>query len=399
MDEFNIELRKVVDISIDSDVDIDNVSSLRELFEAKKKKLALSERQICRMLELDQKTMKAILEGKLERVDFVNIIKLSHFLGLSISDMAKVYIPDMDPRRIGEIQRAREAGYITENFDVASLVKIKFFHAGMTGREMSERIRKFFNIDSLYDYSNMFPTAFSRTKKSSDERMRKFWVWSAMCHFKGIDNKNRYDRNALIDLVPRIKPFTRDVSNGLIRVMRALYNAGVTVIYQPSVGKAQVRGATMSVNGKPCIVISGLNNRYPTLWFALLHELYHVLFDFEDISTRTYHISDNNGDLFLVNEESADSFASAYLLNESRLKFISRYMASPYYVARIASEWNIHPSIVYAMYCHDNPKEWALYSKFIPTMDEAVKFVNTHPFECGELAESVRKIKELIYID
>lgn len=96
----------------------------------------------------------------------------------------------------------------------------------------------------------------------------------------------------------------------MLSVARALYKIGITVIFQPSIQKLQIKGATFACNGKPCIVLSDLNKRYPTLWFVLLHELYHVLYDFDEISERNYHVSEeDSSDLFLLDEISPDEFA------------------------------------------------------------------------------------------
>ena len=108
------------------------------------------------------------------------------------------------------------------------------------------------------------------------------------------------------------------------------------------------------------------------------------------------HISNDEGDLFLVNEERADNFAREYLLNETRLKFVSGYITSHLHVERLASEWGVHASIIYAVYCYKT-NEWALYNKYIPKMTEALELLNTHPFERESLMESVQDIKELIY--
>ena len=252
-------------------------------------------------------------------------------------------------------------------------------------------------IDNIYSYSeNSLLPVFSRSKRNSNDLMRNFWIQSAFIQFKSIANPNPYIRKELVELIPKIRPYTRDIKNGLIRVLKALFRIGVTVIYQPSLEKIQVRGATMIINDKPCIVLSNLQNNYPTLWFTLLHELHHVLFDFEEIKKQTYHISNNEGDIFLMNEEQADNFACEYLLNESRLKFASGYITSHYNIEKLAKEWGVHSSIIYAMYCYKT-NEWAFYNKYIPKMNEALELINTHPFEKETLMESVQQIKEFLY--
>lgn len=398
MEKEDCKIGNVIETAIKSNIDIDRVTSLKELYNERKKTLHLSDRQIKQILGMDpNKTINPILEGTAKHVGFINIIKLAHFLGLSVNDLLKVYIPKLDVNQIGEIQRSRDAGYIVETFDVATLMKMKFFASGSSSKDMADKIIKFFGLKSLYDFSNNdIAPAFSRSKRNSSDLMRNFWIQSAYTQFQNIDNPYPYNRKELVDLIPKIRPYTRDVKNGLIKVLKALYRVGVTIIYQPSLEKIQVRGATMVVNDKPCIVLSNLQKNYPTLWFTLLHELHHVLYDLEDIKSQTYHISNGEGDLFLMNEERADKFAREYLLNDSRLKFISGYITSNFHVKRFADEWGVHDSIIYAIYCYKT-NEWALYNKYIPKMTEALELLNTHPFEKESLIESAKNIKELIY--
>jgi len=396
-DRIDKELRKVIDAAVEPSINIDDTASIKDLYTERKNNLKLSDRQIQKILGMDKNTLNPIINGEAKQINFINIVKLAHFLGVSVNDLVKIYVPELDSKQIGEIQRAREAGYIVENFDISTLTKIKFLKSGLSSKELSDKIKKFFGLEVLYDYSDdkLLPV-FSRTKRNSNDLMRNFWVRSALAQFKEISNPYPYNRKGLTDLIPKIRPYTRDTKNGLVKVLKALYSVGVTVIFQPSIEKLQVRGATMVFNKKPCIVLSDLQNNYPTLWFALLHELHHVLFDLEEIEKRTYHISSGEGDLFLMNEEKADDFAQNYLLNESRLKFASGYISSNYNIEKLSKEWGIHSSVIYAMYCY-RTKEWAFYNKYIPKMDEALQLLNTHPFERETLIESAREIKKLIY--
>lgn len=398
-DDFNKSLARIIDSAIESTEKWDSSTSLKELYERKKSNMNLSDRQIQNMLGIQKKTLDAILDGEAKQINFINIIKLAHFLGLSIADITKIYVPKMSVEQIGEIERAREAGYITEYFDVETLTRMKFLERDASSKTISEKLKTFFGLDSIYNYSeNISKTAFSRTKRDSNDLMRFFWVQSALVQFKTIDNPYEYNRGELIKLMPKIRPFTRDEEFGLIKVAKALYATGVTVIFQPTVEKLQVRGATMSVNNKPCIVLSNLNNRYPTLWFALMHELHHVLYDFDDIKDRVYHITENiQKDLFLLNEEKADDFAQQYLLSDSRYKFIKSYIASKTHIDKAAKEWMVHPSVIYSRHCYET-KEWAFYNNHIPKMDKAIKLLNTHPFEQESLADSARKVKEVISV-
>lgn len=397
MDSFEIGLRRLLNIENPVYVDREDKISVKELYLKKRESLGISDRQIQKMLGIDSNTLNPILEGEAKQINFINVIKLSHFLSIPLNELADIYMPSLSAEQIGEIQKAKETSYIIENFEIATLQKNGFLNKKMTSREITEKIRKFFGLVSLYDYTktSMF-SVFSRPKRDSNELMRNFWVQSALVQFKHINNPNFYDRRALVELIPKIRPYTRDVENGLIKVLKALYNVGVTSIYQPSLKGVQVRGATMVVNGKPCIVLSDLQKNYPTLWFTLLHELHHVLYDFEEIEKRTYHITSGEGDLFLMDEERADDFARDYLLNESRLKYASMYINSPVMIEKLATKWGMHPSIIYSIHCYETG-EWALFQKHIPKMDKALRLLNTYPFEKETLMQSVEQLKELIY--
>ena len=89
--DFNIAFAKILETAEISDFDIN--SSLKELYQDKKKQLNLSDRQIQKILGMDAKTINPILDGTAKQVNFINIIKLSHFLGVSIGDLAKIYLP------------------------------------------------------------------------------------------------------------------------------------------------------------------------------------------------------------------------------------------------------------------------------------------------------------------
>lgn len=379
--------------------DMDGVNSLQDLYIKKKNELGLSNRKIQEMLGMQSSGINPILNGTAKQINLVNFIKIANFLGVNFEELANAYLPNIDKTTIGEIQKARDAGFITETFDVVFLTKGGFFKKNATTNDLKSRITKFFCIKSIYDYDKIaINPVFSRTKRDSNTKMRDFWVRSAYIQFKKINNPNPYDRDKLLSITPKIRPYSRNEENGLVMVFRSLYAIGVTVIYQPCIGKEQVRGATMCVNEKPCIVISNLNKKYPTLWFALMHELYHVLFDFDDIKRMTYHISNGNGDLFLTNEDKADYFAQQYLLSDDKLQFISYYIDASTFVREYAEKWKIHPSIIYSTYCYKHRNCWARYASYIPNMQKSLRMLNTSLFELETLSENAEKIKELLNV-
>ena len=125
IDNFNNEMRRVLDLAVKDRGTLPN-KSLKELFSEKVDELGISERQVLKLLGMQPKTLKAILDYSGVRIDIVNVVKLGHFLGLSINEIMRIYIPEMDPEQIGEIQIAKEASFMMEYFDIPSLRKARF---------------------------------------------------------------------------------------------------------------------------------------------------------------------------------------------------------------------------------------------------------------------------------
>ena len=200
MDSIDLRLREVVESAVKSSIDFEKEielnSSLMDVYQKRKWDLNLSDRQIQIILGMDKKTLMPILDGTAKHVNFINILKLAHFFGLSVNDLMKLYIPQMDSKSIGEIQRSREAGYIIEYFDISTLTKMKFFEKDSSSAEMAKKIQSYFGLDILFDYSKSKTfTAFSRSKRKSDDLMRYFWVQSAIAQFSYINNPYIYKLN------------------------------------------------------------------------------------------------------------------------------------------------------------------------------------------------------------
>jgi Zn-dependent peptidase ImmA (M78 family) len=215
-------------------------------------------------------------------------------------------------------------------------------------------------------------------------------------------NPYDYDRNELLNLLPKIRPYTQDVETGLLTVVKALFRIGVTVIYQPYLKAIQVRGATMVINGKPCIVLTDYLNRYTTLWHTLIHELHHVLYDLEEIEKRDFHLS-GQPDLFLINENKADEFARQYLFSVERSRQIFPFINDDVIVKKFTDSAQVHSSFAYAYYLFDLTQKgysnaWgSKLAKKIPVCQASLTLLNTRAFERDTLKESIDYLRRVIF--
>src|SRR5690606_36942062 len=108
----------------------------------------------------------------------------------------------------------------------------------------------------------------------------EFWYAAALKSIDKTPNPYEYDREGLIEYFPTIRWHCLDVENGLLIVAQKLFKLGITLVIIPKFTQdLHIRGATFAHRGKPCIALTKYTRFYPTLWFTLIHELFHVLYD------------------------------------------------------------------------------------------------------------------------
>lgn len=378
---------------------------LHQTYTEKIREMGLSDLQVSRILKIDKSTFSRLLckleEGLVEKLDFYSVLKLCHLLGLSIEEMSQIYVASMTPQHIAELETARKARFIVSHFDLKGLKEAGFLDNVNDFDSIESRITTFFGLDSIFDWrTEIGAVAFSRSKNISHDKMREFWVRSAIFQFEKIGNPNDYSRDELLAIIPKIAPYTRYEEKGFRTVLQALYNVGVTVIFQPYLTKTQVRGGTFVVNDKPCIVITDLNKTYAGIWFALMHELYHVVYDLEQLKSLRYHLTgETQSDLYLFREEFADFFGREILFPKEKMEFIRHSINSPDYVAAYAAKNHVHPSIIYSFYCYEesaknNKNCYAFFQKFFGKADKAIKDILSNPWNKQNILEDIEKIKK-----
>ncbi|NVN18280.1 hypothetical protein GUA46_08000 [Muricauda sp. HICW] len=375
---------------------------LEKLLKDKLKTTGLSKTHFERLSGIQRKSLDGILKKSSKQTDILNLLKLGEFLELSLEDLLILHFKDRPREEIRDLQNSMDITYINKNFDLKTLANLGFINIDDSVEELSERICGFFELDSIYDYEKDLNDAlYSRTKRSYSDKMKDFWIKSSYKYFELIDNPNEYSRKDLVDLIPKIKPYTQNVEKGLLTVFQALYNIGVTVVFQPSLPKTQIRGATFYINDKPCIVITDFNKNYATIWFALIHELNHVLFDLDTIVNTKFHLS-GEPDLFLLQEDKANEFASEYLLSSEKMRYIEKLIDNPLIVKRFAKECQLHPCIIYSQYQWRQSElgnnYWGYFKEYFPDINLATKNLNVSNWGAESLRIAAENIRELLTV-
>ena len=381
--------------------------NLKELFNKKIAELGITDRQAHLLLSIDRNSLGPILNGTTKHPNMFNIMKISDFLEIPMEKVISTLLASQDPKKVRNLERVNELHFLTKYFDIERLKKVKFIETKTDTKEILNRILEFFGFNSIIEFEeyneNLSLTLFSKTRRKFIDKMRDFAIISANRMFESIDNPNDYDREELKNIISKFKPYSRDVNNGLLFVCRSLYNIGVTVLVQHHLTTSQYRGATFIVNNKPCIVLTDLNKNYATIWYALLHELYHVLFDYDQIEKQGYHLT-GQPELFLINEESADDFAREYFFGEEMYNYIKPHIHNEYIVKMFAEENNIHHAFVYRGFQFfadqiDGENYWRAFRNKFPDIKRSIKGLSPLVWQKNLIAEKAKEIKNIFELN
>jgi HTH-type transcriptional regulator / antitoxin HigA len=383
--------------------DTEKVVNIKELFEEKLKEYDLSKTKALSILNIDKDVFEDILSGTAKQPSIINILKIAQFIDVDLTEVVTAIIKNQSIENIAAIERSQKVTFAVKFFDIKKLSKLGFFEESDDIDYLVNRILTFFGYESISEFEDgLASPLYSKSKKKFSDKMKDFWIKSAYQCFKSINNPNDYNREALKDLIVKAKPYCQDIENGLFTVCKALYNIGITIIIQNQLANTQVRGGTFVVNGKPCIVITDLFKKYPTLWTTLIHELHHVLYDLDLISSTQFHLT-GDPDLFLI-EEKADEFAMEYFCGLNHFNYIKSHINNPYVVSKFAKELEVHPSFIYSSFRYFQE---SLYKKnyygafidFFPPYSLAINKLNPITWKENSLLETANKIKTIFELN
>jgi HTH-type transcriptional regulator/antitoxin HigA len=366
--------------------------ALKDIFENKLDELKLTKTSVQEILGIPYRTLKGVLEGTQKVVDVMNLIKLADFLQMPKEEVFRLYTDALQKRNPMSRSSPDAIRFIQENFDPTVLKKAGLIDDVSDYHHIEQRIVKRLGFKSIFEYQKpSIDVAFSSGLfKPKNLLTRLFWIRVAICRLEEMDNPNDFNKDILLKYIPHIRQHTMNVSRGLTEVVRALYKIGITVIFQPPLQGLQLRGATFNVNDRPCIVLTNYRGFYSTLWFCLMHEIFHVVFDWKDIKENRYHLTDDDVEELTVQEreKEADKFASDYLFSKEKLATIKSKLNNEAFVKGIAKANDIHESMIYSSYAFEtnDRKAWARAKATSPPVETAIRDLDfawndTRPFE------------------
>lgn len=370
--------------NIDNLLSLTLSNSLSDKFADKINELNITSRAACGLIGIESRTLSGILTGSLTKLDFKSLIKLCEFLDIDYTLGFQLFLKEAGNQNHNELDIVKRNKFIIENFDLANLKKSGFINSIKNFDAIEKKINDYFGFENIYEYKKLDITpAFSSTKRTKSDSQINFWINSAVKQFSRIDNQNKYNKEELINLIPSFRDWSMELGEGLVKVSQSLYNVGVTLLFQPSLAGLQIKGATLPVNSKPCIVLSDFNKSYALIWFSLIHEIFHVLCDWEEISKNKYWLSiDGDTD---EREVEADNFATDYLLPPNFENLLHTNYNDYFFVEQLSKTNKIHSSIVLSVYGYNHRRSdsnfWIQLKKRSPQLNDFKKLIHLYNWE------------------
>jgi len=386
--------------------------TMRDLFEKRLHDLNINQTNALKLLKMERKALLGIIDGNQRRADYTNFQKLAAFLNIQIEDLIQKHTALLE-RKFEQRESPRDKRkFLREHFDLAAYKKVGFIDDVVNDEEIEAKFNRFYGFNSIFEYEKRsFNVLFSAPNIDySLDTIQKIglardnWLTAGRLLAARLDNPYQFDRAGLIKYFPQIRWYSTNVEFGLINVIKELFKLGITIIYQPPLPSLHLRGATIPVMGKPCIILTDHKGFYPTLWHALVHELFHVLFDWLDIKSNDKpHLTEDTSQVFTItdNELDADNFAREYLFSRKKIEDIRLYMKDPEFVEETAKNNNVHPSFIYTYYAFDynqvDRMAWARAKKQSPPIREAVFRLENPLDKPLPIEEFAKKMKLEIY--
>ena len=389
--------------------EVNEKATLTTLFEKRLYELDITRTDAQKIIDIEYRTLNGILSGSQKRVDFFILLKLAGFLKISKQKVAELYLealeqsfPDTNRLASDKIE------FIKSTFDLATLKKVGFIKSISDFEEIERNICELFELKDIFQYqSPSVDVAFSSgAVQPKNLQNRAIWLMQAEKTIKALNNSYEYNRNSLIKYFSQIRWHSTDVHFGLINVIKDLFKLGITVVWQASLPSIHLRGATIPVNGKPCIILTDYRGFYPTIWFALLHELYHLIFDWDEIKIGQYHFSEDESERQLSvreKEQEADNFAREYLFSNEKLKHIQAYINDDSYVDSFAKANHVHKSFVYVFHAYNIEKNnkdkyaWPRAKKYNPDITNILTLLENSWENYKPISQFVKPLKLKIY--
>ena len=328
--------------------------------------MAISQAEFAKRMGTSTKTVSQLVSGKIRLTDDL-AQKLASMMGMNVEtwlNLQKEY--DLKILEIERQERFDAQAEIVKLIDYSFFVRVAQLPATKKIHEKIANLCSFFRIADLRILAQPdFLVNFRAGISSFDEKNlinARAWVQTAMNVALKTDVAT-FDSEKLKSYLPDIRSMTRQEPEVFLPRLRKIFSeCGVRFVLLPSLKNSGINGAVRwFADDQVMLALNDRRTYADTFWFALFHEIKHVL----QQKTRTVFISymqspKDESEL----EREADLFAENYLINpKDYLAFTASSPVSEKAICDFADRIGIHPGIVVGRLQNDHKLHPSQYNQ------------------------------------
>ncbi|WP_435922975.1 ImmA/IrrE family metallo-endopeptidase [Paenibacillus sp. DYY-L-2] len=324
--------------------------------------IGVSQEECCKQLGINEKYFSDLLNGKTKLTQdlAIKLEKIFHDVPASYWMNYENKYREFKKREELNIQNYNidELNSYSKRFKFNTIFKGLDWDIKKQANEMLKllKIRNFEQFDAVY--SNL---SVDFMEDGGEKESIAIWLNLAREEVE-IQNKDlsntSYSKERLIESLEKFKllALNTDYLTSLKSVKKLLNRIGVYIVFLNAIENSKVRGALTTYKNKPAIYLSGRFKTHDHTWFALMHEIGHLIKHYipnESIVTLEDELEELNPNTD-TKEEEANEFARDFFIERSAYsKFVSSNRFTEQSIYEFAKTQSVLPGIVVARLQHD----------------------------------------------
>lgn len=313
-------------------------------------------------MSISKKHLNQVIKGASLTPEFA--LAVERALGLSSRLLLKLEA-EWRAFRLAEDARADLAQHIgwLRKFRADELIRRQIVTPGDDPPTRVEKLLRFFGVSDPAAYERISLKLQASFKRSSaytiDEHATALWIQLAVRQANSIAmSAPEHDAVRLRRVAKQLPALTRqDPAQAFVALQADLLSAGVILVYVEEVPDTRVSGVSLWLQAdRPMIAVTGRYKFADSLWFAIAHEIAHVLHHlkrttFLEITADEMEERLHHGDSSDPHEIQANSYASEILmagLSEDELSAA----ATKEDLIELADSVGVGPGVLAGQYAH-----------------------------------------------
>jgi addiction module HigA family antidote len=225
----------------------------------------------------------------------------------------------------------------------------------------AQEMLKILQISSYDNFENVYSDLCVNFFEDGGEK-ESMVVWLKLCEEEieiqnEIENIVEYDKERLEEKMSVFKQISGNTNvDESIESCRKLCNKlGIYLVIREAISNCKIRGALTTYKGHPAIYISKRFKSHDHVWFAIIHELFHLLKHYEKNQVSISYEDDENKNISTdKKEEEANKLTRDFFIDPERYEqFVQNKDFSTSAIKIFAAQEKTTPGIVIGRLQHD----------------------------------------------